>query len=484
MVFSSLLFLFGFLPVFFGLYYLVPARLKNAIALIASCVFYSWGAANVFGIVLVGLALDYLLANKIARIQPDSPRAVSQRKWLLALSIAANVGALAYYKYSGFFVEQVNLVLGAFSARPLKLASVVLPIGISFFTFHKLSYVVDVYRGVSPPARTFATFSLYVLFFPQLIAGPIIRYHDVAEQLERRDHPLSSVAYGAFRFCIGLGKKVLIANQLALTADLVFGKAPVMLSCSLAWLGVLCYTFQIYFDFSGYSDMALGLGHMLGIRFKENFDCPYRSLSITEFWRRWHISLSSWMKEYLYVPLGGNRAGAARTYLNLWIVFLLSGLWHGANWTFVIWGMYHGTWLVTERLFWLRIAERLPKLVRAASSFVIVAIGWVFFRAPTLGYAAKLIGRMLGASAYHPDPATPLLAELITNRALVALCVAAVLSFAPLFELGAAVSRHFEAPQAGAAAAGLRYVGAFLCLFFACAALANSSYNPFIYFRF
>jgi len=484
MAFSSLLFLFGFLPAFFAVYYLTPRRLKNSVALVASCIFYSWGAANVFIILLVGLVVDYVLGNAIDRIEPTTARAVRLRKLLLGTSVALNVGALGYYKYSNFFIVQLNGLLRALHVRPLAWTAVVLPIGISFFTFHKISYVVDIYRKVSARADSFVTFALYVLFFPQLIAGPIIRYHDVAEQLVSRHHPPSELAYGAFRFCVGLAKKVLIANQLALTADLVFGHAPASLSVRHAWLGILCYTFQIYFDFSGYSDMALGLGHMLGIRFRENFDCPYRSESITEFWRRWHISLSTWMKEYLYVPLGGNRVSPARMYLNLWIVFLVSGLWHGANWTFLVWGAYHGTFLVLEKLFALRLAARLPRVLRVLVTFVIVAVGWVFFRAADLGYALRFLARLSGLSHFSPAADTPLTAELLTNRGCVALAVAVCVSFFSGSKLGETLSKRFETGPVGNWGRGLSYAGAVLCLLFSCASLANSSYNPFIYFRF
>ncbi|MGC4088075.1 MAG: MBOAT family protein [Polyangiaceae bacterium] len=484
MVFSSLLFVFAFLPAFFALYYLAPARLKNAVALIASCLFYSWGAPSVLGILLVGLVVDYVIAKVIYGIESDTASSQRKRKLLVGLSVAINVGALLYYKYTNFFVDQLSAVSQLCSGPALHVAAITLPIGISFFTFHKISYVVDVYRKTSPPTKDFITFALYVLFFPQLIAGPIIRYHDVAEALASRKHELESLAYGAFRFSVGLAKKALLANQLAVTADLVFGENPASLTCLNAWLGVVCYSVQIYLDFSGYSDMALGLGHMVGIRFKENFDCPYRSLSVTEFWRRWHISLSSWMKEYLYVPLGGNRAGRARTYWNLWVVFLVSGLWHGANWTFVVWGAYHGTFLVLEKLFALRLAEKLPRFGRAAATFLIVMVGWVFFRASDMGYALRLLGRMSGLTAFHLDRSTLATAEVLSNRGTVALSVALVLSFAPLTAMGARLAERFREPRTSLPIACLRYAGALLCVLLSCASLSNSAYNPFIYFRF
>ena len=484
MAFSSLRFLFGFLPLFVGLYYAAPSKLKNLVALLASCLFYSWGAANVFGILVVGLVIDYVLANWIGRIESDDERARRLRRLLLGASVATNVGALAYYKYSNFFVAQLDAALKSVGVQPLGWTAVVLPIGISFFTFHKISYVVDVYRKVSPPAKSFVTFALYVLFFPQLIAGPIIRYHDVAEQLISRTHPLASVGHGAFRFCIGLGKKVLIANQLASTADLVFAQQPATLSVAQVWLGVLCYTFQIYFDFSGYSDMALGLGKMFGIHFKENFDCPYRALSITDFGGAGTFPLSSWMKEYLYVSLGGNRVGRARMYLNLWIVFLLSGLWHGANWTFVVWGAYHGTFLVLEKLVLLRLSEALPRVLRVSLTFLVVVVGWVFFRSPELAYATDFLGRMAALTHYAPLATTPITAELLTNRGAVALFVAAVLSFAPAFDFGARAATRYGTEPTTWQSTSARYLGALSCLVLSCASLANSGYNPFIYFRF
>ena len=484
MVFSSVLFVFGFLPAFFAVYYLTPSRLKNFVALVASVVFYSWGAANVLGVLLVGLIIDYVIARAIYRIEPSNDAAVHRRKQLLAVSLVVNVGALLYYKYTNFGVAQLNAIAQLVHLPKISWASVVLPIGISFFTFHKISYVVDVYRGTSPPTKDFITFALYVLFFPQLIAGPIIRYHDVAEPLASRRHTLESIAYGAFRFCIGLAKKALLANQLAITADIVFAQNPAALSVFNVWLGVICYTFQIYLDFSGYSDMALGLGHMVGIRFKENFDCPYTSLSVTEFWRRWHISLSSWMKEYLYVPLGGNRVSTRRTYLNLWVVFLVSGLWHGANWTFILWGAYHGAFLVLEKRFGLRLAERLPKVVSALVTFGIVLVGWVFFRASGLVYAARMLGRMVGLVPHIVDKTTLVTAEIISHRGAFALLVAAFVSFIPLFGPAARAAKRFEAPESSVGVACLRYASALLCMLLSCATLANSSYNPFIYFRF
>jgi alginate O-acetyltransferase complex protein AlgI len=483
MVFSSLLFVFAFLPLFFAVYYCTPARFKNAVALIASCLFYAWGAAGVFGVLVGGLLIDYVVAGAIAAINPETESGRRTRKRLVALAIVINVAALGYFKYANFFVDQVNAVLRAFGSGPLRWSEVLLPVGISFFTFHKISYVVDVYRRRSPPATSFITFCLYVLLFPQLIAGPIIRYHDVDTQLAARRHTSPWIAYGAYRFCMGLGKKVLIANPLATTADMVFGLQPECVTTFQAWLGLVCYTFQVYLDFSGYSDMALGLGYMLGIRFRENFDCPYVSSSVTEFWRRWHISLSSWMKEYLYVPLGGNRVSLARTYVNLWVVFLLSGLWHGASWTFVIWGAWHGTFLVLERLG-QRTRLLLPRALGTAFTFLTVMIGWSFFRSADLGSAARLLGRMAGVTHYVVTPESPITAELISSRGVAALVAAAFVSFVPWFAFGKRLARTFEEPQIRLGGASLRYASALFCLLLSCSSLANSGYNPFIYFRF
>ncbi len=389
MVFSSTLFLFLFLPVFLTVYFLVPYRFKNAWALVASLGFYAWGAPVFVFALLASILFDYLLVPQFAKH--------SNPKFWLWIGVAGNVALLGYFKYANFFVENVNILLSGFGFNDVKWTAVILPIGISFFTFQKISYLVDVYRGIRPPLKNFGDHALYVVLFPQLIAGPIVRYNEVADELvDRRDAiNADNRLLGFFRFCIGLAKKVLIANVLGAQADEIFGKEIADLGFSEAWLGAICYTFQIYFDFSGYSDMAIGLGKMMGFKFPENFNNPYIAQSITEFWRRWHITLSNWMRDYLYIPLGGNRVSAARLYINLWLVFLISGFWHGAAWTFVIWGAYHGLFLVLERMFLLKLYTYIPKIIRVLLIFVIVVFGWVFFRAENFDQAIAFINAML-----------------------------------------------------------------------------------------
>jgi alginate O-acetyltransferase complex protein AlgI len=468
MVFSSVLFLFAFLPAFLAIYYLSPGRLKNYAALAGSLVFYAWGAPKLVFYLAVSCIVDYAASRMMAR----SWSRASTPKWIAAAAIAANVGLLAYFKYANFFVHEVNRLFSGLGIAPVAWSEVALPIGISFFTFHRVSYVVDVYRKVTPPARRYADYLLYVVLFPQLIAGPIVRYHEVADAIVSRAHTLESFFDGMVRFAVGLGKKVLLANVLGATADRVFGAPPGSLPALHAWLGIVCYTFQIYFDFSGYSDMALGLAKMVGINFPENFNRPYLSRTVTEFWRRWHISLSSFMKDYLYIPLGGSRGGRARTYFNLWIVFLVSGFWHGASWNFLLWGAYHGFFLVADRLFWGERVRKIPRGVAVAFTFVVVLFGWVLFRSPDLGFALRYAGRMTGLLGMEPGGSPIPWDSLATPHALFTLAVAALISFLP----ARVVPAH--------AGNGLKFAGVLAVTLLSVSYLCSSSFNPFIYFRF
>jgi alginate O-acetyltransferase complex protein AlgI len=477
MVFSSFIFLFAFLPLTLAAYYLCPPRGRNAVLLLASLFFYAWGAPRFVLVLTAGTWVDWMISRAIAAAPAGS---LHRRRWLVA-SLTLNLGLLAWFKYAGFAISQLGFLAKALGTSPAM--EIALPIGISFFTFHKISYIVDVYRGVSAPAASFSLCLLYICLFPQLIAGPIVRYHDVDRQLVAREHTADRFLSGVQRFCVGLGKKVLIANVLAETADAVFDAPAASLYPLAAWIGVLAYSFQIYFDFSGYSDMAIGLGRMFGIEFLENFDRPYLARTFTEFWQRWHISLSRFMRDYLFLPLGGNRLGPLRGYVNLWIVFLLSGFWHGAAWSFVVWGAYHGLFLSLDRLFWGRIATRLPRLVAVSINFVLINIGWVFFRAADLGSAVSLLPRLL-----LPFPAastsTPLLmARILSRRGLTMMILAALISFLPGLP---SVARAIDVATGSvrnrllvpATAVGLLLFVLSFCF------LANSSYNPFIYFRF
>ena len=353
MVFASPLFLFLFLPATIAAYFALPPRFRNAVLFVASLAFYAWGEARYVPLVLGSVAFNWWMGTRIA----DASDGAS-RKRRLAVAVAGNLAALAVFKYANFAVANIDAIAPIFGLSGIALAAIPLPLGISFFTFHAISYVVDVYKRTATAQRNVRDFALYILLFPQLIAGPIIRYRDIAAQLRAREANMSEFAYGVRRFVLGLGKKLLIANTLGQTADAIFALPAGQVGAALAWLGLACYTLQIYFDFSGYSDMAIGLMRMFGFRILENFNYPYVARSIREFWRRWHISLSNWFRDYLYVPLGGNRRGARRAYANLVIVFLLCGLWHGASWPFVLWGAWHGVVLVIERAGFGRLLSR------------------------------------------------------------------------------------------------------------------------------
>jgi alginate O-acetyltransferase complex protein AlgI len=394
----------------------------------------------------------------------------------LGLAVAANLGLLCWFKYANFFVQDILVGgVGLHADFALAWETVVLPLGISFYTFQAMSYVIDVYRRVVPATGNFVDFACYVTSFPQLVAGPIVRYKDIAEQLLKRSVTPELFHAGVNRFIIGLAKKMLIANTVAQTADAVFALPHAQLDATHAWLGVLCYTIQIYFDFSGYSDMAIGLGLMLGFTFPENFDYPYISRSIQEFWRRWHISLSTWFRDYLYIPLGGNRGAPWRTYFNLWVVFLLCGLWHGASWNFIAWGAFHGLFLVLERGQMGAALCSMPSLVRRGYTLLVIIIGWTLFRADSLPHFAAMLRAMFGlgqgantnvTAAYYAGP------DILT-----ALVMGMILS-APLTK---AIPAHWRGTSAMGAARTLALVS---LLIVSATAVASGTYNPFLYFRF
>lgn len=471
MVFSSIEFIFYFLPIVLVLYYLAPKVAKNIVLLLASLFFYAWGAPDFFPIFIVSMICNFLITGKMHKTSETRAR-----KGWLASSLILNIGLLAYFKYMNFFVDNVNAMLAFTNHATLHFARVALPIGISFFTFQSISYTVDVYRKVSEPLKKWYDYMLYISLFPQLIAGPIIRYNTIAEQLVNRTIPVEGRVAGFRRFAIGLGKKVLIANTLAVLADEVFAMDYLTMSSGSAWLGILAYTFQIYFDFSGYSDMAIGIGQMLGFRFSENFNAPYISQSISEFWRRWHITLGGFMKEYLYIPLGGNRISKGRTYLNLWIVFLISGLWHGASWTFVLWGVFHGTFLILDRLFMVDFLKRIGKFPSIMLTFLIVVLGWVLFRADTVGEAFSfyraLFAFRTGASA------------TISSQCILFFILAIAFSFLPALKIG---DRWMEAcfdNNSSQKRTIVLFIVTILLFFLSVGALATNDFNPFIYFRF
>ncbi len=472
MVFSSLIFLFLFLPVALGLYYAAGRRLRNPVLLALSWAFYFWGSAEVLGILIVSTLLDYLIGLKIDGAKDRG----SAKKWA-AFSIVVNLAFLAYFKYANFFVNELNGALSSLGAGDLPWAEVLLPTGISFFTFHKITYIVDIYRGTKKAFRSFVDFALYIAFFPQLIAGPIVRFHEIADQITGRQENAGDFYRGVVRFLWGLVKKVLIADACGEIADAVFALSPMYLDTKSAWLGVFSYAMQIYFDFSAYADMAIGLGLMFGFRLPENFSRPYSALSITDFWRRWHITLSNFFRDYLYIPLGGNKAGAGRAYFNLLVVFTLCGLWHGAKWTFLAWGLYHGGLLIFERATGLRRVEPgRGEAARRGATFILVLVGWALFRAGSLGEAALFVRAMF----VPVDLPMPIEVSLALNaRNAVFLALSSIVLFLPReFSL----YRVFDEKRPALSLA--LTAGLFVLALYSFSFIAGGSFNPFIYFRF
>jgi alginate O-acetyltransferase complex protein AlgI len=475
MVFSSFIFLFAFLPLVCAAYFLVPKRWGNTVLLLASLVFYGWGAPKMILPLILSCSFDFWIGQRAA----PGIRLERSRKRLLWLGVSTNLLLLGYFKYMNFFVGETNRLLSWLGAAPFSWNEVLLPIGISFFTFHKISYLVDVYHGVVKQASRLSDYILYVVLFPQLVAGPIIRYADVADEIVSRDSSQDLVIAGIFRFVVGLSKKVLIADALGTVADSIFKLNVEMLSTGWAWIGALAYTFQIYFDFSGYSDMAIGLGWIFGFHFKENFFRPYLAHNITDFWRRWHISFATFMRQYLYIPLGGSRGSTLITYRNLWLVFIVSGLWHGAAWNFVAWGVYHGFFIVCDRVFLTRAADRLPRLITVAMTFVVVVFGWVLFRSESLPTALTFMARMVAFDAPRSALTVPA-AELIDSRGGFMMLVAAILCFIPQIK-SEPISTRLPSSIRGTLAYGATTV---TLLALSTAFLAARGFTPFLYFRF
>ncbi|HUU00993.1 MAG TPA: MBOAT family protein [Myxococcota bacterium] len=467
MVFTSHIFVFYFLPACLLVYYLLPRRFRNLFLTVASYLFYGWWKPWFVTLMMTSTMVDYVAGRVISAAGASKRR----RKLALIVSMCTNLGLLAVFKYAMFTQENLNTMLHLFGAQGFEVLRITLPIGISFYTFQTMSYTIDVYRGTAKPVRRFVDFSCFVALFPQLIAGPIVRYNTIAEQLDNRRHTLDLFSSGVMLFILGFAKKILLANPVGAIADAAFAvNGP---SALVAWLGALAFTFQIYFDFSGYSDMAIGLGRMFGFEFPKNFNSPYQSESITDFWRRWHISLSTFLRDYLYFPLGGNRRGARRTYFNLATVMLLGGLWHGAYWQFVVWGAYHGALLIAERLIGKKsYYAGLPHPVRVAMTFGLVVISWVPFRADNMGQALRHVGSMFGLTSSAPS-AGLLYGQLLSFNCLFMLAVCALLS-------------GFKT-QAWDFAEKLSWakVPVLVVLFVvSCAAMFAQAFNPFLYFQF
>lgn len=469
MIFSSIFFIFVFLPITLILYYLVPFKLKNFVLLLVSLIFYAWGEP-----VYVFLMIFSIVINYVSGLEIESYRRAGkmrQAKSAFWVTLIVNLLVLGFYKYYGFFVSNLNLIL------PFKIPyhELALPIGISFYTFQTLSYVIDVYKGSLAAQRNLITFGSYVTMYPQLIAGPIVRYSDVEKQLSKRDICWSKFAEGVSWFLTGLGKKVLIANNMGLVSDAIFAMKASETSALTAWIGAFAYTMQIYFDFGGYSDMAIGLGKMLGFDFIKNFDYPYISKSITEFWRRWHISLSSWFKEYVYIPLGGNRVSTPKAIRNLMIVWCLTGLWHGAAWNFIAWGLYYGILLIFEKYIFKKLLDKLPAALQHVYAMVLVMIGWVLFAAPSLPRAMSFIGSMFAMGAGVVDS----LGFYYFKTTFILAIIAILCSTPKLYKTFMAYV------QTRKEFGSILYVGAYVLIFAVSVAyLVNATYNPFLYFRF
>ena len=472
MLFSSMFFLWVFLPIVLaGSFLLRKTRLVNVFLVLASLLFYAWGEPVNVLLMLASILISFTAGVLLERFDGADGR----RRLVLTVDIVLNLALLVCFKYLGLLAEGLNALLSLFGAGPVPVPTIPLPIGISFFTFQAMSYVIDVYRHKVEPQRKLLNVALYISFFPQLIAGPIVRYREINDQIEQRSVSMDDFAQGARRFIYGLGKKVLIANVMAEGADALFALEVGNVTGGMAWLAAILYTFQIYYDFSGYSDMAIGLGRMFGFRFSENFNYPYISRSIREFWRRWHISLSTWFKEYVYIPLGGNRRGTARTYLNLLIVFALTGIWHGAGVTFLLWGLYHGALSIVERLGLDKLLKKLGPFA-FVYAFVAAVFGWVLFRVEDVGTALQWMRHMLTPWAFTETACH--MVDIITPQ-MCALLPAAALGMGPLRMLADRFDLterwRFSWPEV-LFCAGLLFV----CI----ATLTSSSYNPFIYFRF
>jgi len=477
MLFTSSVFLFGFLPVVLVVYYLSPRSFRNFVLLVASLFFYAWGQLSGLLLLPFSIGVNYLVGRSIDRAHEQGKRAARP----LWLGISFNLLLLGTAKYTFFALENANLVLGALGMSEIKIRPFGLLLGISFFTFHAISYLVDIYAKRATAQKNIINYGLYIALFPQLIAGPIIRYRDIADQLTVRHVTVGDLTEGTGIFIIGLAKKLMIANVLGMFADETFSGSARHLSASAAWLAVLCYTGQIYFDFSGYSDMARGLCRLFGFRIVNNFNYPYVSQSVQEFWRRWHISLSNWFRDYLYIPLGGNRLGRFRTTVNLFVVFFLCGLWHGAHWNFVLWGLYQGVFLALERLSAVRAAlDALGRFGRHVYLLLVVQLGWVLFRTESLDQAGRYYRAMFGmgeAGTGTPGVSSPTF--------IAVLCVAAVAATPALHSLHRHWQERMRGGSAGRAVYELLVTTWFAVLFGACVSfVAMGAYNPFIYFRF
>lgn len=466
MVFSSTIFLCVYLPLVLLGYYICPKKGRNLFLLIVSLVFYAWGEPKYVFLMIFSILVNYIFGRLMDKHRENKKR----MKLMLVLSVVIDIGLLSVFKYTDFIITNVNAIFGA----NFDLLNIALPIGISFYTFQAMSYTIDVYRNDVRVQKNLIDFGMYITMFPQLIAGPIVRYADVQDQLAERSVTTADFSEGIMRFVVGLGKKVLLANQMGAVWSEIYALGGDV-SALMAWTGAIAYTFQIYFDFSGYSDMAIGLGRMFGFKFPENFRYPYQSVSITDFWRRWHITLSTWFKEYLYIPLGGNRRGLTRQALNLLIVWSLTGFWHGAGWNFVLWGLYYFVILFIEKLFLLKALDKLPKFFRHVYALLLIVIGWVIFASDDVSVLLPYLGSMFGANGAvgGMDVYT-----LLTKAVLLIICCVASTELPKRLFLSATGAMNEKA------AFTLKSVMTIALLALSMILLIGDSYNPFLYFRF
>lgn len=468
MLFSSMTFLFVFLPVLMSVYFFAKKEIRNYILLLASIIFYSFGDLRYLAIMIVTIGINY-----VGALWLDKCRSDKKRRLILGLTILADLSFLFYFKYFNFLLDNLN----TFFAADFTLIDIIMPLGISFYTFQAMSYLIDVYRREEKAQKDIYKLALYIVLFPQLVAGPIVKYHDICDQIDHRTLKFDNVVLGLKRFIIGLAKKVLIANTLAVVVDKIFAQQPEQITWGISWIGSLSYCLQLFFDFSGYSDMAIGLGMMFGFRFLENFNYPYISKSITEFWRRWHISLSTWFKQYLYFPLGGNRISPLRTYVNLFVVFTVTGIWHGAAWTFIVWGVWNALFIVFERFIgWNKDKQDVWYIACGKRIYALLAIliGMIIFRSPDLSYAWAYIQRLLHITAVHNVPHY----DYSLNNKFLLILLTGIICSMPIFKNILKIAYEHKVLRS------IVNIWLFVLFILSSAALAGATYNPFIYFRF
>ena len=466
MVFSSIVFLYIFLPIMLLIYFIVPSKLKNGVMILASLVFFAWGEIRYIFIMLILAVMDFICGKKITKYQNNKKKKI----FFLMINVVVNLGILFFFKYADFIITNINNLTG-FS---IPLLNIPLPIGVSFNTFQSLSYIIDVYRGTVKCEKSFYNYLTYTTLFPQIIAGPIVRYETVDEELETKNISMDNFSAGMKRFIIGLGKKVLIANSVGALWNTIETENYIELSMLFAWVGIIAFALQIYFDFSGYSDMAIGLAQIFGMKFDENFNYPYISKSITEFWRRWHITLGSWFKDYVYIPLGGNRKGLAIQIRNILIVWFLTGAWHGASWNFILWGVYFGIILTLEKLFLLKFLEKLPKIIRHIYSIVVILISWVIFAFEDLSKVMEYIKAMFINTNLWDSEAF----YYLQNYGFI-ICIGVICSIPVWKKLKEKIdSKNSKTLEV------ITSFGYVAILVLSTASLVTNSFNPFLYFRF